>query len=167
MAKKTTTKSKSTKKVKTEDISSVMEDMKNLALETPTEEEKSDTATVTEVENTEIEGDKDAEAIPGVENTEVEKNEEDAIPVGEENETIYEEALNRAKLLTEESNTPNEVETDETEKIQNETIDEITEIEEKEEVEKIVEEEKKENKPKRPSYEEMFGYSWMGYGFSE
>ena len=53
--KKTTTKSKSTKEVKTEDISSVMEDMKKLALETPIDEEKSDTTTVTEVENTEIE----------------------------------------------------------------------------------------------------------------
>ena len=53
--KKTTTKSKSTKKVKTEDISSVMEDMKNLALETPTEEEKSDTETIPGVENTEVE----------------------------------------------------------------------------------------------------------------
>lgn len=157
MAKKTTTKSKSTKKVKTEDISSVMEDMKNLALETPTEDEKSDATTVTEVENSEIEGDKDAEAIPGVENTEVEKIEEDPFTVVEENETI-----------TEESNTLNEVETDETEKVENETIEEITEIEEKEEVEKIVEEEKKENKPKkRPSYDEMFGYRWMGYGFSE
>ena len=81
----------------TEDISSVMEDMKNLALETPTEEEKSDTTTVTEVENTEIEGDKDAEAIPGVEKTEVEKIEEDPFTVVEENEKQTEAIAGKIK----------------------------------------------------------------------
>ena len=32
--------------------------------------------------------------------------------------------------------------------------------------EEIKEEPKKENKSKRMTYEEMFGHTWMGYGFS-
>lgn len=38
---------------------------------------------------------------------------------------------------------------------------------EEETVEKKVEEPNKENKPKRKTYQEMFGHTWMGYGFSD
>jgi len=61
-----------------------------------------------------------------------------------------------------------------------ETVDEVVSINEEDEIqqveekqteelvqeEEIKEEPKKENKSKRMTYEEMFGHTWMGYGFS-
>ena len=61
-----------------------------------------------------------------------------------------------------------------------ETVDEVVSVNEEDEIqqveeqqteelvqeEEIKEEPKKENKSKRMTYEEMFGHTWMGYGFS-
>ncbi len=46
-------------------------------------------------------------------------------------------------------------------------IDEATQIPVTEGVEENNKNKKKENKPKRRSYQEVFGHTWMGYGFSE
>lgn len=139
MAKKTNAKkSTKTKKVEKEidinDINSMVEDMKDLALNKPEEEKE----VVSE------------EQLPQIDDKVVEK--EEVIAPKEEIITIQEKE-EKPEM------------TDEEIKDTLDNLDFIEEIKEKE----IIEEEKPKKlkiKPKM-TYEQMFGATWMGYGYTE
>lgn len=150
MSRKKQTKPQKSKKVENDidinNIDAMFEDMKNLVLNN---------------ENT-------TDTIDNVEEKENLKESSFDINLIAENTTLIE---------TETQETNDIVETlDENEETVDEVVsvneeDEIQQVEEKQteelvQEEEIKEEPKKENKSKRMTYEEMFGHTWMGYGFS-
>ena len=145
MAKKSTTKKKETKaKTKKEtdinDIDAMFEDMKDLALNKPEVKVKETKEIIAEEPKTEeiIEEETKVEETIIEEETKIDNVEEENVVVVDDVEK---------ETITEED-------LEFLDKISNEGIED--------------EEEKKpvENK-KRKTYEEMFGHTWMGYGFSE
>lgn len=135
MAKKTNTKKttkKSTKKeVDINDVNSLVEDVKKLALEKPKTEKKE---TVTET----------------VKDSKIDKVEE----VVKEQETPTKELKTYEEPVT--TVTPNK-----------NTDEDLSFIDEVKAEEAVVEETKQEKPKRKITYQEMFGGTWMGYGYSE
>ena len=130
---------KNTKKTNVNDVEAIFNDMKDLALNKPKEEEKvtSEQQLPLPEEKVFVEKDNENEKniFPDVEKTTIQTKVED-------NVKITEEDLNFVDSVTKQ---------------------EIN-IEEEKVEEKVVE--KKQENNKRKTYEEMFGHTWMGYGFS-
>ena len=135
-------------------IDVMFEDMKNLVLEKVEEkEETKDIVVAHEDANDEEIMNKDNVVI----SDEIkEKTEEEVTKEENENEVIEE---------TEIGNIDNEIGTKEPIILNSEEDFDKVYIEEKP-IEEKKEESEKKNKSKRMTYEEMFGHTWMGYGFS-
>jgi len=150
MSRKKQTKPQKPKKVENDidinNIDAMFEDMKNLVLNN---------------ENT-------TDTIDDVEEKENLKESSFDINLIAENTTLIETEKQETNDIVETLN-ENEETVDEVVSVNEE--DEIQQVEEKQteelvQEEEIKEEPKKENKSKRMTYEEMFGHTWMGYGFS-
>lgn len=150
MSRKKQTKPQKPKKVENDidinNIDAMFEDMKNLVLNN---------------ENT-------TDTIDDVEEKENLKELSFDINLIAENTTLIETEKQETNDIVETLN-ENEETVDEVVSVNEE--DEIQQVEEKQteelvQEEEIKEEPKKENKSKRMTYEEMFGHTWMGYGFS-
>lgn len=144
------------------DIDSMFEDMKKLVLKSESEEKQE-----VEEENTEsVSQEETVTVIPFEEGN-------DTFTVSSAEITTVTEDKSEDKLEVIEPDVENHdiVADDETMDFHDiDVIGDVTddEIEKEEEtVEKKVEEAEKENKPKRKTYQEMFGHTWMGYGFSD
>ena len=135
-------------------IDVMFEDMKNLVLEKVEEkEETKDIVVAHEDANDEEIMNKDNVVI----SDEIkEKTEEEVTKEENENEVIEENKI---------GNIDNEIGTKEPIILNSEEDFDKVYIEEKP-IEEKKEEPKKKNKSKRMTYEEMFGHTWMGYGFS-
>lgn len=150
MSRKKQTKPQKSKKVENDidinNIDAMFEDMKNLVLNN---------------ENT-------TDTIDNVEEKENLKESSFDINLIAENTTLIEtetqETNDIVETLDENEETVDEVvsvnEEDEIQQVEEQQTEELVQEEE------IKEEPKKENKSKRMTYEEMFGHTWMGYGFS-
>lgn len=150
MSRKKQTKPQKSKKVENDidinNIDAMFEDMKNLVLNN---------------ENT-------TDTIDNVEEKENLKESSFDINLIAENTTLIEtetqETNDIVETLDENEETVDEVvsvnEEDEIQQVEEQQTEELVQEEE------IKEESKKENKSKRMTYEEMFGHTWMGYGFS-
>ena len=150
MSRKKQTKPQKSKKVENDidinNIDAMFEDMKNLVLSN---------------ENT-------TDTIDNVEEKENLKESSFDINLIAENTTLIEtetqETNDIVETLDENEETVDEVvsvnEEDEIQQVEEQQTEELVQEEE------IKEEPKKENKSKRMTYEEMFGHTWMGYGFS-
>lgn len=150
MSRKKQTKPQKSKKVENDidinNIDAMFEDMKNLVLNN---------------ENT-------TDTIDNVEEKENLKESSFDINLIAENTTLIETETQETNDILETLN-ENEETVDEVVSVNEE--DEIQQVEEQQteelvQEEEIKEEPKKENKSKRMTYEEMFGHTWMGYGFS-
>ena len=135
-------------------IDVMFEDMKNLVLEKVEEkEETKDIVVAHEDANDEEIMNKDNVVI----SDEIkEKTEEEVTKEENENEVIEENKIEETEI----GNIDNEIGTKEPIILNSEEDFDKVYIEEKKE------EPKKKNKSKRMTYEEMFGHTWMGYGFS-
>lgn len=131
MAKKTNTKKSTKKEVDINDVNSLVEDVKKLALEKPKTEKKE---TVTET----------------VKDSKIDKVEE----VVKEQETPTKELKTYEEPVT--TVTPNK-----------NTDEDLSFIDEVKAEEAVVEETKQEKPKRKITYQEMFGGTWMGYGYSE
>lgn len=155
MTKKTTNKkTNSAKTKKTVDVSNVdaiMEDMKNLALQKPVEEKVEAKVDGTGIVNK-------PEKVESDINTDV-KNIDMVTTQSPKSET--EDVVNTEQPTSEESDNTEEQDLSFVEEISN---GEIVVSEDEAEVEDKPK--KTENKPKRRTYEEMFGNTWCGYGYS-
>ena len=158
MSRKKQTESQKPKKVENDiDINNIdvmFEDMKNLVLEKVEEkEETKDIVVAHEDANDEEIMNKDNVVI----SDEIkEKTEEEVTKEENENEVIEENKIEETEI----GNIDNEIGTKEPIILNSEEDFDKVYIEEKKE------EPKKKNKSKRMTYEEMFGHTWMGYGFS-
>lgn len=123
------------KKIDVNDVETMFNDMKDLALNKPVIEEEKQEVIQEEKEITE------EEVKEETKKEEVETVESNETEVVEQKETMVEEDLSFIDSITEEKNV----------------------IEEEKTEEKI---EEKQDNNKRKTYEEMFGYTWMGYGYS-
>jgi len=158
--KKITTKAK--KEIDINDIDAMFEDMKNLAIETPKEEE-------TEVVSEKVE--ETSASIPKEEVAEIMLPEADNklayadTPMDEEETNVepemVEEAQTEGEKIVEEE--PKEVPT-EAEKTE-EDLSFVEEIKEEEPEKKEVKEEQKAKPKRKMTYQEMFGGTWRGYGY--
>ena len=163
MSRKKQTNPQKPKKVENDiDINNIdvmFEDMKNLVLEKVEEkEETKDIVVAHEDANDEEIMNKDNVVI----SDEIkEKTEEEVTKEENENEVIEENKIEE----TESGNIDNEIGTKEPIILNSEEDFDKVYIEEKP-IEEKKEEPKKKNKSKRMTYEEMFGHTWMGYGFS-
>lgn len=150
------------------DIDSMFEDMKKLVLKSESEEkqevEEENAESVLQEETVTVipfEEGNDTFTVSSAESTTVtEDKPEDNVEVIEadiENHDVVadEETMDFHDIDVIGDATDDEVKKEEAVNIEEETV------------EKKVEEPKKENKPKRKTYQEMFGHTWMGYGFSE
>ena len=176
MTKKKTTKKKknlykTNKDVDINDINAVFEDMKNLALDTS----KLDLSETVEKEK-EI-----FEELVNPKETEIDMSYSSDIGVIP-SDSVDERGLPQAeeKIFFNEIEEMNIEEEQEEEVVEEQEEEGIFEMEEmdltfvdevKDNNEEIIEEKtqdtKKETKPRRISYEEMFGATWMGYGYTE
>lgn len=158
MSRKKQTNPQKPKKVENDiDINNIdvmFEDMKNLVLEKVEEkEETKDIVVAHEDANDEEIMNKDNVVI----SDEIkEKTEEEVTKEENENEVIEENKIEETEI----GNIDNEIGTKEPIILNSEEDFDKVYIEEKKE------EPKKKNKSKRMTYEEMFGHTWMGYGFS-
>ena len=158
MSRKKQTEPQKPKKVENDiDINNIdvmFEDMKNLVLEKVEEkEETKDIVVAHEDANDEEIMNKDNVVI----SDEIkEKTEEEVTKEENENEVIEENKIEETEI----GNIDNEIGTKEPIILNSEEDFDKVYIEEKKE------EPKKKNKSKRMTYEEMFGHTWMGYGFS-
>lgn len=163
MSRKKLTKPQKPKKVENDiDINNIdvmFEDMKNLVLEKDEEkEETKDIVVAHEDANDEEIMNKDNVVI----SDEIkEKTEEEVTKEENENEVIEENKIEETEI----GNIDNEIGTKEPIILNSEEDFDKVYIEEKP-IEEKKEEPKKKNKSKRMTYEEMFGHTWMGYGFS-
>lgn len=163
MSRKKQTKPQEPKKVENDiDINNIdvmFEDMKNLVLEKVEEkEETKDIVVAHEDANDEEIMNKDNVVI----SDEIkEKTEEEVTKEENENEVIEENKIEETEI----GNIDNEIGTKEPIILNSEEDFDKVYIEEKP-IEEKKEEPKKKNKSKRMTYEEMFGHTWMGYGFS-
>ena len=163
MSKKKQTKSQKSKKVENDidinNIDAMFEDMKNLVLEKVEEkEETKDIVVAHEDANDEEIMNKDNVVI----SDEIkEKTEEEVTKEENENEVIEENKIEETEI----GNIDNEIGPKEPIILNSEEDFDKVYIEEKP-IEEKKEEPKKKNKSKRMTYEEMFGHTWMGYGFS-
>jgi hypothetical protein len=159
-AKKVSTNPK--KEVDINDIDAMLEDMKNLAMDKPLEEEEK-TETENIVQPTEVT------------TNEVTTNEVATDEVVEDNVEETEESFNKIDLGMDNFELNNDIDDNETleniqivfnQQLSENTIEETVENED-EEKEIIIEEkeEQEKPKPKKKSYQEMFGGTWMGYGY--
>ena len=140
-------------------IDVMFEDMKNLVLEKV--EEKEETKDIVVAHE-----DANDEEIMNKDNVVIldeikEKTEEEVTMEENENEVIEENKIEETEI----GNIDNEIGTKEPIILNSEEDFDKVYIEEKP-IEEKKEEPKKKNKSKRMTYEEMFGHTWMGYGFS-
>lgn len=163
MSRKKQTNPQKPKKVENDiDINNIdvmFEDMKNLVLEKVEEkEETKDIVVAHEDANDEEIMNKDNVVI----SDEIkEKTEEEVTKEENENEVIEENKIEETEI----GNIDNEIGPKEPIILNSEEDFDKVYIEEKP-IEEKKEEPKKKNKSKRMTYEEMFGHTWMGYGFS-
>lgn len=130
---------KNTKKTEVKDVEAMFNDMKDLALNKPKEEKK----VASEQQLPPPEGKVFVEKVI--------ENEENIFPDVEKT-TIQTKVEDKVEITEEDLNFVDSV-----------TKQEIN-IEEEKVEEKVVEQKQENNK--RKTYEEMFGHTWMGYGFS-
>lgn len=168
MSKKKQTKPQKSKKVENDidinNIDAMFEDMKNLVLEKVEEKEetKSIVAAHEDVKDEEIVNYLNESKDNVVISDEIkEKTEEEVTKEENENEVIEENKIEETEI----GNIDNEIGPKEPIILNSEEdFDKV--YEEEKPIEEKKEESKKKNKSKRMTYEEMFGHTWMGYGFS-
>jgi hypothetical protein len=154
MSKKKTTKSKKTntkakKDVNINDIDAMLEEMKNLVLEDNTQEKI----------NVDVASEEDFSSIEKIETQQVEDTLEETV-----NEDT--EMVNETKPTSEEKKEDVIIEETEIGNIDNEIgPKEPIILNSEEDFDKVYEEEKP--KSKKRTYQDMFGGTWMGYGYSE
>lgn len=180
MSKKKQSKTQKAKAVEKEidinDIDTMFENMKNLVLE-KTEETKNNVVAHEDVKDEKIVNylneSKDNVVISTDENVIFTNKEEEKSLTGplvkcefdEEGNLINEDEINAMAKSEIKEESEEESAKEENEK---EVIEDLEKAEEENTEEEIDKEEepKKKNKSKRMTYEEMFGHTWMGYGFS-
>lgn len=149
MSKKKQTKSQKSKKVENDidinNIDAMFEDMKNLVLNS-----ENTTDTIDNIE--EKENVKEASFDTNLTNGNTTLIETETQETNDIVEMLNETEENGEVVLVNEETDVQQIEEQQTEELVQE--------------EEIKEEPKKENKSKRMTYEEMFGHTWMGYGFS-
>lgn len=177
--KKTNSKSKkNAQKVKKDidikDIDAMIDDMKQLALANPEEEVKETKSEV--VVNEDVKQEEIVEYLNESKDNVVISSEENVIFTNKEEMESFTGPLVKAEFdedgnLTNEEDIkaiaqgeePKEEEViEDLEKLQQEAEEDEMKIDDDDEEKKP----KSENKPKRKTYEEMFGNTWMGYGYS-
>ena len=149
MSKKKQTKSQKSKKVENDidinNIDAMFEDMKNLVLNS-----ENTTDTIDNIE--EKENVKEASFDTNLTNGNTTLIETETQETNDIVEMLDETEENGEVVSVNEETDVQQIEEQQTEELVQE--------------EEIKEEPKKENKSKRMTYEEMFGHTWMGYGFS-
>lgn len=168
MSRKKQTKPQKSKKVENDidinNIDAMFEDMKNLVLEKVEEKEetKDIVAAHEDTNDEEIMNYTNENKDNVVISDEIkEKTEEEVTKEENENEVIEENKIEETEI----GNIDNEIGTKEPIILNSEEdFDKV--YEEEKPIEEKKEELKKKNKSKRMTYEEMFGHTWMGYGFS-
>lgn len=149
MSKKKQTKSQKSKKVENDidinNIDAMFEDMKNLVLNS-----ENTTDTIDNIE--EKENIKEASFDTNLTNGNTTLIETETQETNDIVEMLNETEENGEVVSVNEETDVQQIEEQQTEELVQE--------------EEIKEEPKKENKSKRMTYEEMFGHTWMGYGFS-
>lgn len=149
MSKKKQTKSQKSKKVENDidinNIDAMFEDMKNLVLNS-----ENTTDTIDNIE--EKENVKEASFDTNLSNGNTTLIETETHETNDIVEMLNETEENGEVVSVNEETDVQQIEEQQTEELVQE--------------EEIKEEPKKENKSKRMTYEEMFGHTWMGYGFS-
>lgn len=149
MSKKKQTKSQKSKKVENDidinNIDAMFEDMKNLVLNS-----ENTTDTIDNIE--EKENVKEASFDTNLTNGNTTLIETEIQETNDIVEMLNETEENGEVVSVNEETDVQQIEEQQTEELVQE--------------EEIKEEPKKENKSKRMTYEEMFGHTWMGYGFS-
>lgn len=149
MSKKKQTKSQKSKKVENDidinNIDAMFEDMKNLVLKS-----ENTTDTIDNIE--EKENVKEASFDTNLTNGNTTLIETETQETNDIVEMLNETEENGEVVSVNEETDVQQIEEQQTEELVQE--------------EEIKEEPKKENKSKRMTYEEMFGHTWMGYGFS-
>lgn len=149
MSKKKQTKSQKSKKVENDidinNIDAMFEDMKNLVLNS-----ENTTDTIDNIE--EKENVKEASFDTNLTNGNTTLIETETQETNDIVEMLNETEENGEVVSVNEETDVQQIEEQQTEELVQE--------------EEIKEEPKKENKSKRMTYEEMFGHTWMGYGFS-
>ena len=149
MSKKKQTKSQKSKKVENDidinNIDAMFEDMKNLVLNS-----ENTTDTIDNIE--EKENVKEASFDTNLTNGNTTLIETETHETNDIVEMLNETEENGEVVSVNEETDVQQIEEQQTEELVQE--------------EEIKEEPKKENKSKRMTYEEMFGHTWMGYGFS-
>lgn len=159
--------SKAKKDIDINDIDAMLEDMKNLAMETPKEEVKEEMEIVSEkVEET-------SASIPREEVTEI------TLPEPENKLVYVDLSIPMEDVETDvDSEVVEEVQVEEAENAVDEIEGVLTEVEKKEEdlsfledakeeeTEKEIVKQEQKSKPRRKvTYQEMFGGTWRGYGY--